>query len=53
MKRFKLSGVKPGKIDVVTRPSESAAFGFCQFRNEEEAIKILHKLNRKSVVCSV
>lgn len=59
MRSFELMGEKPEAIKVMRNKHTGlpAGFGFCQFRDEKQAMEVLHKLNGKIIpysqpVCS-
>lgn len=51
MRSFELMGEKPEAIKVMRNKHTGlpAGFGFCQFRDEKQAMEILHKLNGKII----
>ncbi len=51
MRAFELMGEKPEAIKVMRNKHTGlpAGFGFCQFRDEKQAMEILHKLNGKII----
>ena len=51
MRAFELMGEKPEAIKVMRNKTTGlpAGFGFCQFRDEKQAMEILHKLNGKII----
>ena len=51
MRSFELMGEKPEAIKVMRNKHTGlpAGFGFCQFRDEKQAMEVLHKLNGKII----
>lgn len=51
MRAFELMGEKPEAIKVMRNKHTGlpAGFGFCQFRDEKQAMEVLHKLNGKVI----
>ena len=51
MRSFELMGEKPEAIKVMRNKHTGlpAGFGFCQFRDERQAMEVLHKLNGKII----